>query len=53
MEKDDDFDALPCDPLEASETPFLASPENPNFSKLGRSCMDTSTMTANRSMCAN
>lgn len=30
-EKDDDFDALPCDPLEASEVPFMASPENPKF----------------------
>jgi len=30
-EKDDDFDALPCDPLEASETPFMASLENPKF----------------------
>jgi predicted TIM-barrel fold metal-dependent hydrolase len=30
-EKDDDFDALPCDPLEPNETPFMASPENPKF----------------------
>src|ERR1700686_423255 len=30
-EKDNDFDALPCDPLEASETPFMASPQNPKF----------------------
>jgi hypothetical protein len=30
-EKDDDFDALPCDPLEASETPFMALPQNPKF----------------------
>ncbi len=30
-EKDDDFDALPCDPLEASETPFMAIPQNPKF----------------------
>jgi uncharacterized protein len=30
-EKDDDFDALPCDPLEPSETPFMARPENPKF----------------------
>src|SRR5215468_2965108 len=30
-EKDDDFDALPCDPLEPSETPFMALPENPKF----------------------
>jgi len=30
-EQDDDFDALPCDPLEPSETPFMARPENPKF----------------------
>jgi hypothetical protein len=30
-EKDDDFDALPCDPLEPSEIPFMALPENPKF----------------------
>ena len=30
-EKDNDFDALPCDPLEASETPFMASAQNPKF----------------------
>ena len=30
-EKDDDFDALPCDPLEASEIPLMALPENPKF----------------------
>src|SRR5882672_3869810 len=30
-EKDDDFDVLPCDPLEPNETPFMASPENPKF----------------------
>lgn len=30
-EKDVDFDALPCDPLEPSETPFMARPENPKF----------------------
>lgn len=30
-EKDEEFDALPCDPLEPSETPFMALPENPKF----------------------
>jgi len=30
-EKDDDFDALPCDPLEPSEIPFMVLPENPKF----------------------
>ncbi len=30
-EKDDDYDALPCDPLEATDTPFMARPENPKF----------------------
>src|SRR6266404_7168674 len=30
-EKDDDFDALPCDPLEPTETPLMARPENPKF----------------------
>jgi uncharacterized protein len=30
-EKDDDFDALPCDPLEASEPSFMALPQNPKF----------------------
>jgi uncharacterized protein len=30
-EKDDDFDALPCDPLEPSEIPFMALPDNPKF----------------------
>ncbi len=30
-EKDDDFDALPCDPLEPTEAPLMARPENPKF----------------------
>src|ERR1041384_3000444 len=30
-ETDAEFDALPCDPLEPSETPLMASPENPRF----------------------
>jgi len=30
-EKDDDFDALPCDPLEPSDTVLTARPENPKF----------------------
>jgi predicted TIM-barrel fold metal-dependent hydrolase len=30
-EKDDDFDALPCDPLEPSEVPTMARIENPKF----------------------
>jgi predicted TIM-barrel fold metal-dependent hydrolase len=30
-EKDEEFDALPCDPLEPSGTPFMAVPENPKF----------------------
>ncbi len=30
-EKDDDFDALPCDPLEPAEAPLMARPENPKF----------------------
>jgi predicted TIM-barrel fold metal-dependent hydrolase len=30
-EKDDDFDALPCDPLEPTEPPLMARPENPKF----------------------
>ena len=30
-EKDEDFDALPCDTLEPSTAPFMATPENPKF----------------------
>ena len=30
-EKDDDFDALPCDPLEPSEPTTLSRPENPQY----------------------
>src|SRR5205823_4792446 len=30
-EKDDEFDALPCDPLEPSGTNFLLRPENPVY----------------------
>src|SRR5579862_8499785 len=30
-EKDDDFDALPCDPLDPSDPPTIARPENPQF----------------------
>src|SRR5207302_11404540 len=30
-EKDDEFDALPCDPLEPSATNFLLRPENPVY----------------------
>ncbi len=30
-EKDDDFDALPCNPLEPTEAPLMARPENPKF----------------------
>lgn len=30
-ERDDDFDALPCDPLEPNETPLMQRPENPKF----------------------
>jgi uncharacterized protein len=30
-ERDDDFDALPCDPLEPNETPLTQRPENPKF----------------------
>ena len=30
-EKDDDFDALPCDPLEPSALPTMLRPENPRF----------------------
>lgn len=30
-EKDDDFDALPCDPLEPGDLPVVARPENPQF----------------------
>src|SRR5690242_3002148 len=30
-EKDDEFDALPCDPLEPSDVPLMARPENPKF----------------------
>lgn len=30
-EKDDDFDALPCDPLEPTDPPLMARPENPRF----------------------
>lgn len=30
-EKDDDYDALPCDPLEPTEPTLTAMPENPKF----------------------
>jgi uncharacterized protein len=30
-EKDDDFDALPCDPLEPSEPTTVSRPENPQY----------------------
>ena len=30
-EKDDDFDALPCDPLEPSDPTTISRPENPQF----------------------
>ena len=30
-EKDDEFDALPCDPLEPTATPLMQRPENPKF----------------------
>src|SRR5215470_19098412 len=30
-EKDDDFDALPCDPLEPSEPTTISRPENPQY----------------------
>lgn len=30
-EKDDDFDALPCDPLEPTDPPTMARPDNPRF----------------------
>jgi len=30
-ERDDDFDALPCDPLEPTDTPAMARPDNPRF----------------------
>src|SRR6516165_5489108 len=30
-EKDDDFDALPCDPLEPADPTTIGRPENPQF----------------------
>jgi uncharacterized protein len=30
-EKDDDFDALPCDPLQPTDPPLMARQENPKF----------------------
>lgn len=30
-EKDDDFDALPCDPLETGDTPTITRPKNPQY----------------------
>ena len=30
-EKDDEFDALPCDPLEPSDIPAMTRPENPKY----------------------
>src|SRR5215813_8236595 len=30
-EKDDDFDALPCDPISQMDPPFQTRPENPQF----------------------
>lgn len=32
-EKDDDFDALPCDPLEPTDAPTMARPDNPRYLK--------------------
>src|ERR1700748_162912 len=30
-EKDDEFDALPCDPLEPSDPTIITRPENPQY----------------------
>src|SRR5438477_7956956 len=30
-EKDDDFDALPCDPLDPADLPTTSRPENPQY----------------------
>src|SRR6476661_10229853 len=32
-EKDDDFDALPCDPISQMDPPFQTRPENPQILK--------------------
>jgi predicted TIM-barrel fold metal-dependent hydrolase len=32
-EKDDDFDALPCDPISVMDPPYATRPENPDFLK--------------------
>ena len=32
-ERDDDFDALPCDPISQMDAPFQTRPENPQFLK--------------------
>src|SRR5580765_7040282 len=32
-EKDDDFDALPCDPISQMDPPFQTRPENPRILK--------------------
>jgi hypothetical protein len=52
-EKDDDFDALPCDPLEPTEASLMARPANPKFFEAWQNCMATSTTTAIRRISAN
>src|SRR5579864_1117262 len=49
-EKDDDFDALPCDPLEPSDPTLISRPTNPNILLPGKPCMDTNITTRTRIM---
>ncbi len=47
-EKDDDFDALPCDPLEPSDPTTISRPENPQYWPHGKRFITTSITTAVR-----
>src|SRR5579871_4466884 len=39
-EKDDDFDALPCDPLEPSDPTTISRPDNPQYLQAWKSMFD-------------
>ena len=44
-EKDDDFDALPCDPLEPSAPTLTSRPDNPEYIAAWKRCTSTLTTT--------
>jgi len=52
-EKDDDFDALPCDSLEPTTPGLLFRQDNPIYPRRGSRCSATSMTTLRRSTCAS